>query len=507
MVCPANWLDSVFSSTAVLPMSLLLGSGLLFDPGTPTDIDPASPSATESVEEEQPGPQEEVPAAQEEVALQPASTEVSLSGAPGYQGPLPETTGGVAPRVTGYFSLRSQSRWAVDHGDEDHDLYGVAGVDYFTGGENSWGLHLMVRGSWGLNEQDPDSVFFGVQDTYTNQLEGRIYHAYADAPTGDSLGLLRFGRMLIYETPVTVYVDGAQVETTPNGPTEFVMGAYGGGSVHQFDDWPSDELLGGVYTRFRPWVDGLLRIDWLHLDDENVRFADGQNDLIAADLLHLIGDGLRLNGNFSLLEGRANDLQFDGLWMSGEGDMSLRFSYYELLEAQRDLANELNPFFNIVNTYYPFNQTQFVVTKSFDEVLELYGGLDMRRVDEEGDIGRYNRDFDRYYLTAALPSLLPLETTVSLTGEIWDSPDTEMESWGLDLTSRMTEDTKLSLGSYYSLYKYYFDISDEREDVRTYYGELRNSVSDSMNVMARYEYEDQELDSFHSLRLGVTWRF
>jgi hypothetical protein len=296
------------------------------------------------------------------------------------------------------------------------------------------------------------------------------------------------------------------VETEPVGPTRFVVGAYGGISTHLYEEWPSDEGMGGLYTTFRPWEDGQLRLDWMHLGDD-ARYGSGDNDLVSTALSHHVGDDLRLEGSFSLLDGDRNDTRFKAFWVWPEEELTVRYAYYRLLEEQNNLAYELNPFFNILNTYYPFGESQFVVSKAFGETLDLFGGLDSRRVEDEADIGRYNRDYDRYYLTAAFPELLPLSTTVSLTGEVWDSPDNDIRTWGLDFSSRATEDTRISLGSYYSLYKYYLDIDAEREDVRTFYTELRNSVSDSTNLMARYEYEHEELESFHSLRLGVTWRF
>ena len=517
---PANVLEGAVHSFASLPLLLALGSSAILAqvaPGVLRPLDAVDPGGkvgtpptleAESVTEGAPArqevnagqvPVEEVPAAQPgapAVADEPVVPEGYAEGG----------EAGRPAQLDGFVQLRSFSRWAVDRDVDDHDLFAVVGLDYIGAGEDPWGMHLLMRGSWGLNEQDPDSVFYGVQDTFTDRLEGHIYHAYADAPVGDSLGLVRFGRMVIYETPETVYVDGAHVETQPAGPTEFVMGAYGGVSVHQYESWDTDELLGGLYTRFRPWVDGSIRIDWLHLDDD-VRFGEGQNDLIQGALTHRLGNNINLEGDYSVLDGESNDMHLRGSWFWPEGMMSLRVVHYQLLEAQNNLAYELNPFFNSLNTYFPYGQTQVVVTKSFDDVLELFGGVDMRRVEDEGDISEFNRDFDRYYLTTAFPELLPLRTSLSLTGEIWDSPDNEITSWGLDLTSQMREDTKLSLGSYYSLYKYYFDINTERDDVQTYYAELRKTLSDAMNVKARYEYEDEEIDSYHSLRLGVTWRF
>jgi hypothetical protein len=244
----------------------------------------------------------------------------------------------------------------------------------------------------------------------------------------------------------------------------------------------------------------------MHLGDDE-RYGDGSNDLVQVNVQHRLSKEVRLEGDYSLLDGDPNDLRLKGFMLWPEQDLSLRLSYYRLLEAQANLAYELNPYYNTLNTYYPYDQGQVMASKVFGEVFELYGGVDLRRVEDEGDIGRFNRDFDRYYLTAALLEQLPLDSTLSVTGERWDSPGNDVESWGVDLSSKLSEALKTSIGSYYSLYKYYFDLSDEREDVRTFYAEVKHEFSESLKAMARYEYEDQDLDSFHSIRLGVTWRF
>jgi hypothetical protein len=479
-----------FACIVAVPLVLILGEGETATPGRTAELEPgaaelqvAQPSGQVPVEvEDTTGTEEDASQYEDQAAAEPA------------------------PKCEGYILLRLQSRWAEERDVDDHDLYGVIGIDYAGAEDKGWGLHLLLRGSWGLDSQSPNSPFYGVQDTYAHQLEGRVYRAYVDVPRGDRLRYARLGRMVIYETPETAYFDGAHVETEPVGPTRFVVGAYGGLSAHLFEEWPSEEGMGGVYTSFRPWEDGQLRLDWMRLGDDE-RFGKGENDLVSAALTHDLGDHLRLEGSFSWLDGDDNDARLKGFWVWPEEELTVRFAYYRLLEAQNNLAYELNPFFNSLNTYFPYDESQLVVSKTFGETFELFGGLDVRRVEDENDIGRYNRDFDRYYLTAAFPELLPLNTTASVTGEVWDSPGNDAQTWGLDLTSRATEETRISVGSYYSLYKYYLDIDTEREDVRTFYAELRNSVSESMDVMARYEFEHEETDSYHYLRLGVTWRF
>lgn len=492
----------------VLPLVLLVGARAASASGGSTAGDTWSVSSAEAVQGESAAQEGQAPV-EPGTSAPPAANVAALhetreSLAAGDEVlPLDESE----MRMDGYVNLRSRSRWADDDdSDDDHDLDAVLGADYVKDGPDGWGLHILLQGTWGVNSQDEDSVFYGVIDTYSNRLDGRVYHAYADAAFVEGLDQARVGRMVIYDTPATAYFDGAQLETTPVGPTRLIVGAYGGQSVHESEAWPSDEWMGGAYTRFRPWENGQLRLDWMHLGDDD-RYGDGKDDLISGELRHRLGRDVSLEGNYTMLDGESNDMRLDGSWLWPEQDLTLRATYYRLLEEQKNLAYELNPYYNILNTYYPYDETRLSLSKTFGETLELYGGTDFRQVDHERDIGRYNREYNRYYLTAAFPELLPVDTTVSFTGEIWDSPDNDVDTWGLDLTSEPKEDLELSVGTYYSLYKYYFDVDSERDHVRTYYGAIRHEISESTRVVARYEYEDEEGDSYQTLRLGVTWRF
>ena len=421
-------------------------------------------------------------------------------GSPGY------APTGTPASASGYVNLRTRSRWAVDHDEDDQDIFAVVAADVYTGGEDSWGFHFMGRAQFGLNPQEPNSIFYGVQDTYSDSMMADIYHLYVDVPVSGALDVLRAGRMVIYQTPRSAYFDGVQLETTTDGPVEWSFGGYAGNSVHLYEGWPSDEWMGGLYTSFRPWEDGKLRVDWMRLDDD-VRTDERVIDLVSFDLDHRFTRNLSVDAEFTLLNGSRNDARLSGFWALPEQDMTIRASIFRLLKAQTDFAYELNPYYNDLRTYEPYNQGQFVISKTFNDKWQLYGGLDARRVENQADIGAYNRDFDRYYLTAAALNLLPLQTTVSVTSDFWDSPDNDQQTWGLDFTSELSEVSKASIGSYYSLYKYYLDSNAEREDVRTYYAEYKRDISDSTRAMVRYEYEDEDLDTFHNLRLGLSWRF
>lgn len=474
---PAARLNRAFLRVAALPLVVTVGMGA---PGDPQEgVVPASPE----------------PEVVETIAVADGLTD-------GEQAALSKQEA----KLSGYTQVRMRSRWTGDGDDEDTDVYGVVGLDYDPGTMSGWSFHMLGRTAWSVDRQPASSVFYSEQDTHDRDVDGDIYHAYVDLPMKEDFRQARLGRMLMFDTPETIHFDGAQFETHPMGLTAFTMGAYAGSSVHLSETWPSDEWLGGVYATFRPWEKGTMRFDLMHFEDD-ARIGDGDNDLITMGLSHRLTDEVRVEGEYSMLDGDARDMRLKSFALFPDQELTVRVSYYQQFERELDFASELNPFYNFLNVSEPYNQEQLSFTKSFGESLDLIGGIDSRRVEDDADIGRFNRDFDRYFITASMPDLLPMSTTLGLTGEVWDSPQNDISTWGVDLTTTLEDGAEASVGSYYSLYKYYWDVAAEREDVRTYFGEYKRDLSESSSFKVRYEYEDESVDSFHSLKLSVLWRF
>ena len=97
--------------------------------------------------------------------------------------------------------------------------------------------------------------------------------------------------------------------------------------------------------------------------------------------------------------------------------------------------------------------------------------------------------------------------TLSLTADRWDDDQRDTSSLGADLAYASEEHWKAAVGTYYSLYKYDFLEFDERDDVRTYYVRASRELSARLALDVQYELEDDDLDTFQTLRLGVLWRF
>jgi hypothetical protein len=218
---------------------------------------------------------------------------------------------------------------------------------------------------------------------------------------------------------------------------------------------------------------------------------------------------MSLFGSYSMLEGESRDYRLRASYADYEHDLTLQAAFYELLQTQSELPLEIDPFYDQLLDYAPFYSMQLLASKGIAEWLSLQGGADLRRVSDSDDVGQFNRDLDRYYATAVLDGepWEPLaDFALSLTGESWDSDGEEIRSYGADLACERGR-SETSLGSYYSLYKFDVVSGEEREDVRTYYLRFARELGAATNADVRYEFEDSEFDDYHTLRLGLTWRF
>ena len=170
-------------------------------------------------------------------------------------------------------------------------------------------------------------------------------------------------------------------------------------------------------------------------------------------------------------------------------------------------ANEFDPFFDSAFDYFPYVQFRSHVSKGFGDYLTVESGLDLRRVRHDSDESRFNRDYERVYLTPSFENVFLAGLSVDLTGEYWASDGGEdVITYGADLSYEVNDRIRASLGTYYALYKHDLTSTRERERVRTYYlgVEWRRGV---VRLKLDYEFEDDELDNYHQLGARLIWTF
>lgn len=417
----------------------------------------------------------------------------------------PETVSAPALPIDGSLSLRYRYRNSDEDG-SDQDLLGLLSMGIGDPLRHRFTVHVLAGANWDMDGETADNVFNGITDTYDHSVQAELYDAYLDVHRLDPLEVLRLGRQTLYETPVPVSMDGLRIETEELGSWRIQSGAYGGVSHHLYESSSEGDFVIGAFLGGQPWSKGRLRVDWLHAADDTLT-TDHDDDLVGFRFWQGVSDHTRLRVGYTMLSGDSRDVDVNGTTYVESWDLQLQASYYELLKTQRSLALEFDPFFNSVFDYYPYYQFRGLVAKGFGEHFNVTSGIDLRRIKENDDEGQFNRDYERVYLTPLLMDVLVDGLSLSLSGDYWASDEGEdVVSWGADLSLKVDERVRTSIGTYYALYKHDLGDNRERERVRTYYinAEYRH---ESIRLQLGYEFEHDEFDDYHQLDVRMTWMF
>ncbi|MBF0197028.1 MAG: hypothetical protein HQL32_04930 [Planctomycetes bacterium] len=406
-------------------------------------------------------------------------------------------------KINGF--LDSQYRFRATSSDDDHDLYETLGLD--VGKELSF--HFLGRAAVDLDGNQGKSsyaAFDSLADTYSKSIDAKLFSAYLDYNKLEKVDQLRLGRQTLYQTPEIAFFDGLNVESSELGRLKGQVGVYGGVPVHLYESSSSNDYIIGLNGSISPWWGSNARLDWMRVKDA-YKTNLHENDLFNLGLKQKINDKVRLSAAYSLLESESRDLSLKGYYQDAEHDLQLYVSYYKLLNSQEDHAMEFNPYQAILRDMKPYCQVHFLASKGLGENLFIEAGVDVRTLDESGDKGTYNREYTRYYLSPAWYDNPWPGFSVGITGEIWDSEGRDIATYGLDLSHRCSEKLKVSLSSYFSLYKYDIYTDTERDDVQSYTLKCKYALRKNLKLRVSYDYEDDDYESYHIIKSGVQCHF
>ena len=137
-------------------------------------------------------------------------------------------------------------------------------------------------------------------------------------------------------------------------------------------------------------------------------------------------------------------------------------------------------------------------------------GFEFRRLNERTDESAFNHEFVRYFATLSLADLLIEGLSLTLNGDCWDTrrpSGGDNYTVGGDIDYGIGKKFKASLGTAYSLYRYDYDIEQERDDVRTYYAGVKFWPINMLMLGLSYDIEDDDFELYHTLKgeLKVTF--
>jgi len=421
----------------------------------------------------------------------------------------------VAPRdaqpefLTGSLRLRYRARHGGD--DDDQDVVGLLSVRIGDADRDPVSGTLLARGFADLDGRN-GGVFQGLDHSFGDRAEGRVLLGHIDVHRVVGLRVARLGRQDLVETPVALTLDGLRVESDRADGTGLWWGAYGGVPVHHFESSSRGDLAVGVSGGLRPWRGARVRVDGMHLDDDQLGTPGRRDLLLGTSWWQSLGDVARLRGEHTWLDGNPRDLVLavDGSaaeesWL---GALDGSVTYRELLTTQRAQVTELDPYFEIASDFKPYRQLTAQVSRGFGEHFVLAGGADVRRLRNARDEGAFNREFTRGYLEPSLDGLFGGHLDASIVLERWETDGEDLDTVGGELRFALDRELSLRLSSFYELYSLDTIQGRERDHVRTW--ELRAEYrppSGDFVFDAGYALERDDFDTYHTFRMAVSWMF
>jgi hypothetical protein len=393
------------------------------------------------------------------------------------------------------------------HGDgaSDHDLVTRLGLDVGRA-EDPYSLHLRGRAFVNVDGQRNDDPFPGLDHSFGDDVNARLYAAHLDMTKVPGFALVRVGRQDLDETPAVLSFDGVRGDTQRfGGQARSFFTGYAGVPVHHFEASSSGDLVIGLGGGFVPWQHARLRFDYMHLRDEFFAI-DRQDTLLSMRWWQGIGDNVQLSGLHTWRDGDARDFRLTALGNFGTAT-SVRASYRELLSTQRVQVTELDPFYLIASEYSPYRQLELSVSHDLSADLTASLGGDVRRLASSSDESTFNREFEHTWADITLRNFFAKGLSATLAGNLWNSSGEASRAVTGELLYRPDAKLRVMLGAGYDLFRY--DVTQQRERirVRTYYLRCDRRIDNDLRVDAGYELQRDDFDEFHLFRLGVTWTF
>ncbi len=398
------------------------------------------------------------------------------------------------------------TRYRGRHGDgaTDQDLTARLNLDFGLAERDPFTFHFAGRGFADLDGRRADDPFLGLDQSLGNDVNARLYAAHLDAHRLPHVDLLRLGRQDLDETPTPVTLDGVRADSERFTNAKLYLSAYSGIPVHHFEASRHDDLVYGVAGGGQPWHAARVRLDWMSLRDEFLA-TDRHDELLGVRWWQNLQD-LQLHGLHTWRDGKPRDL---GLGLRGELGLPLTFraDYRELLTTQGAQVTELDPFYSIALDYAPYRQIEGALSRDFGDHLTVNVGGELRRLQDSGDEGSFNREFERTHADVTLRDLGAKGLSLALGGSVWKSSGDTFRTVTGDLEYRPDPSLRFVLGTGYDLFRFDAFLADEQVHVRSYYLRSDWRLGKAVRGDAGYEYEQADDGEFHQFRLGVTWTF
>lgn len=415
--------------------------------------------------------------------------------------------------ISGSMSLNFRGRYRGD--DNDEDLFTYIALDGGDPAVNDVTFHFYGRANYDLDGDSGRGTnpFSSLNDSFSDDLDIKVYEAYVDLnrvldPT--VVRRVRLGRQNVY-AGYSYLLDGVRFDFMPAEPVgNMEVSIFGGVPEYLYDSSRSGDWMVGTDLKFHPWDDTFLLVRYAHVGDENDssgRDRDFNDDFASLAWRQRFTKEVQFSAEWNTIDADTRDVALRLSWTNEEGDMSIRANY----RYENTVLDEFTAAYDLYVGLLLKSHAHHVAGLEFSTVIEEHFGIDtgfsIRELADDGDEGPFNREYARGFLTLSAQKWPIDEIDFALTGEIWEADGDDVLSAGGEIRLRPEENIRITLGSFYSRYKYDLFVVDEREDATTIFLGARWQISREFRLDGRYEFETGDEGDFHTFTLGLTWRF
>lgn len=346
-------------------------------------------------------------------------------------------------------------------------------------------------------------IYDSIYETYDHNVHGKLYGLYAEFHSRWGFEKIRVGRQYSYETRGLSF-DGITLKSGQKGRYRFTV--FGGKPVHYYESSRSGDWLFGGSLSYGPSRRTRLRLEYLYAKDNSEFLRNSSNHSIALSLWQEVTEWWDLYARVSFLDSPLNDFDIRSSWrLSFDVDLTARY-YRQVRELEfHDYALELDPLSRTLSTLRKYETFEVSAFRAFGEDVSGEVGLRVRNSDDEDD---FNEDSTGYFVNVYVDNFLREGLGMSVSCEHQHTPGTDdTKSISLELRNRLTETAEVYIGSAFYQYKYDYLGGRDENNVRTIFAGLKQELSERVSVRIGYEFESADTERFHTLRVGVAYRF
>lgn len=403
-------------------------------------------------------------------------------------------------------SLWTRYRLRFTPDESDQDFTQNLALDIGDPAKHGVTFTFLGEWSWDIDGVDDPSALYQIEDTFDSSVNGRLLNAYADLHRLGAVEKIRIGRQDLGLVPEVPIFDGAEAETVAFTSWKLRFHAFGGIPSHLYESSSDGDSVFGAGVETEPRDGTYAALTYAHIEDE-LSLDSEQADFIILDARQRILRPVSFTGRLTALEGDLRDLLLRLFAADAETGWNGQLSYFTLLDTQKRLVTELDPYYEILLEEDPYHDGRILVSKDMGENFTLTGEVAIRELESDSDEGDFNHEFRRYALVPQVHDWPLEDTEISVTGEIWDTDDENIQTYGFAISHEFDDDIRADLGTEYALYKFDPLLADELDHVRSVYLRGRYDIDEALSVDLRLEIERDDTDTYNTMRVGLLWRF